>query len=96
MGRDTTIPTALIWLSEAAECVAGRLMEVDSETFHSHETALEEARKRLEELAYRGAIEIYGKWFEEREIQSFEHEWEVVPTSYWSRRYKLENASPNW
>jgi hypothetical protein len=86
-----------LWLNEAAETIANRIVQAQPEQFTNAAAALEEARDQLLDQANRGALEVYGKWFQIQETPRFSHEdWDIISTSYWSPGYRSGNEEGDW
>ncbi len=86
------------WLSEAALLVAERLVTKEPEKFSGTDAALTAAREQLVDQAYRGALEIQGRFFqinEEPEAPPLGG-WTIVDASYWSPEYRVEPQSSYW
>jgi hypothetical protein len=78
--------SAWLWLDQAAKHVAQRLAETESGHLSKPGYALNHARKRLLDEAYRGSIEIHGKIGDplEQEPRFKLREWELVNSKYWN------------
>jgi hypothetical protein len=86
-----------LWLNEAAETIANRIVQAQPGQFTNAAGALEEARNELLDQANRGALEVHGKWFQIQETPRFSHEdWHLVSTSYWSPGYRSQKAEGGW
>ena len=79
-----------LWLNEAADLIASRLIAAEPQKFVNPATALEEARSELLDQANRGALEVQGKWFQiEQYPELSPRDWEVLSSEYWDVKYRL-------
>ena len=78
-----------LWLNEAADLIASRLIAAEPQKFVNSAAVLEEARSELLDQAYRGAFEVQGKWFRIEQYQQFSlRDWEIISAEYWDPQYR--------
>jgi hypothetical protein len=85
-----------LWLNEAADLIAGRLLEAEPQKFVNSAAALADARNELLDQAYRGALEVQGKSYRIEEHPQFMlREWAVLSSEYWNPQYSSANSVAN-
>ena len=91
------VESSWLWLNEADLLIAGRLAKRYPERFAQLSAALSSARDQLLDQAYRGAVEIQGKWFAPEEQPSHDISWSSVDPAYWNPAYRSkENENADW
>jgi hypothetical protein len=82
-----------LWLSQAVDRIASRLIEAEPERLSSHSKALKVARDLLLEEAYRGDIQVRGKHADPQvDGRVFQREWTIVNTEFWHPIYRRQRA----